>query len=360
MRQTSRFLLALLLSGLLSACDTVAYYGQAASGQLSILWQRQDIENLLADPELPDERRESLELVLEARDFARTHMGMEVDGSFRSYVELDRQHALWNVFAAPQLSLEPLTWCYPLAGCVSYRGYFSEARARRYAARLADRGYDVYVGGVDAYSTLGWFNDPLLSTVVERPPHRLFSLVLHELAHQQLYLPGDTTFNESFATFIEQEGLRQWLVGQKESELFLRYQAEERQRAEFVGLVTAYRERFARLYDSGGSEAELLAGKTALQAELRQAHADLVEQWGVPAYQGWFDGPLNNAQLGTVASYNEMVPAFAALWARQAGDWTAFYDAVRELAGLPADERRMALEQLAGEPGRRFTRHVTH
>jgi len=342
----TRIALWLLLVLSLSACDTLGYYGQAATGQLALLWQRQPIERLLEDDSLPTQTRQQLTTVLHAREFAEQTLHLKAGGSYLGFVELDREHVVWNVFAAPEFSTQPLTWCFPIAGCVSYRGYFAERRARAYADRLAAQGYDVYVGGVDAYSTLGWFNDPLFSSLLNRPPHRLAGLVFHELAHQRVWLPGDTTFNESYASFVEREGLRLWLVEQGDEHLYQQYLQEQQRQAEFTRLVIDYRNQLDALYASQLPVDEMRLKKAALQKALREKHGGLTQRWGVSAYQGWFEGPLNNAQLATVASYNDLVPAFTRLFEQHDRDWRRFHDAVISMTAMSADERAQTLEQL--------------
>jgi len=265
--------------------------------------------------------------------------------SYLSYVELDRQFVVWNVFAAPEFSIDPVSWCYPIAGCVSYRGYFNEVGAQDFAARLQQQGYDVYTGGVDAYSTLGWFDDPLLSTVINRQDYQLATLIFHELAHQLVYIPGDTTFNESFATAVGQEGLRRWLDRQGDSSSLERARQETDRRQQFVELVINYRDRFADLYQLELDETEKRLRKVALQQDMRLAYQDLKRSWGgVGAYDRWFENSLNNAQLSTVSSYNELVPAFAALLQEENGDLQSFYDRVVEIADLAAEDREQLLQ----------------
>jgi predicted aminopeptidase len=333
----------LVVTGL-AACETLSYYSQAARGQLSILWNRERIADLLEKADLPAELRRQLTRVLEIREFATAELLLPAGDSYLSYVNLEREHVVWNVFAAPEFSVDPLTWCYPVAGCVSYRGYFNPASARRYADRLEEGGYDVYTGGVDAYSTLGWFDDPLLSSVIDRPDHQLASLIFHELAHQLVYIPGDTAFNESFATMVEREGLQRWLDSQGDSQTLQRARLESQRRQQFVDLVIAYREKFAELYATALDEDAMRARKTALQAAMRDAYASLRQSWGgVGAFDSWFANSLNNAQLSTVSSYNELVPAFEQLLAEQRGDLTAFYARVSQLAKLNKEERAAAL-----------------
>ncbi len=344
--QVLRIIPVAVLALLLSACDSLSYYTHAASGQLSLLLQRQPIERLLADDSLAAPERERLETVLRAREFAEHRLALDAGGSYRSFVDLDREHVLWNVFAAPEFSTVPVTWCFPIAGCVAYRGYFAEHRARAYAGQLAEQGFDVYVGGVDAYSTLGWFADPLFSTLMNRPPHRLAGLVFHELAHQRAYLPGDTTFNESYASFVEREGLRLWLDEEGDTALYQQVLAEQQRHADFTSLVIRYRDAFAELYLSDLSEEQMRGEKAALQQALRDEHGSLVQAWGVNAYQGWFNGPLNNAQLATVASYNDLIPAFEVLFEQQGREWASFHEAVVSLIALSAEERQAAVAAL--------------
>ncbi len=337
----ARPLLLLFLPVLLVSCESVSYYGQAARGQLSLLYGRQDIERLLTDSALDAQTRAKLQLVQRALAFAQDSLQLPARGSYRSFTALDRPFVVWNVFAAPEFSVEPTQWCYPIAGCVSYRGYFSEQAARDYAERLQVQGLEVYSGGVDAYSTLGWFDDPLTSAVLRRPDHRLVALLFHELAHQRLYVAGDTEFNESFASFVEQEGLRRWLAqtGQGAAQQREQIARENQLQQEFVNLVSAHRDALRELYASGMTPARMRAEKQALQAQLRQDYARWRETTSYTGYDRWFEGPLNNAQLATVASYNALVPFFEGLLEQQQGDLPAFYAAVEALASLPAQER---------------------
>lgn len=337
------FFLTLLIAGLLVSCESVSYYGQAARGQVSLLLGRQSIAALLQSSELDDETHRKLQLVLEVRDFAAQELLLDAGDSYLSYTTLAQPFVLWNVFAAPEFSTEPTQWCYPIAGCVSYRGYFREDAAQHFADSLTDRGLDVYSGGVDAYSTLGWFADPLTSAVLRRPDHRLAALLFHELAHQRLYLPGDTMFNESFATFVEQEGLRRWLARHPQAGLSEQIARENRMQEAFVALVSRHRESLSTLYAQPLPEGEMRAGKLAVQQALRDDYARLREEWAYTGYDRWFAGPLNNAQLATVASYNALVPFFADLLTQVQGDLARFYEEVEVITRLSAVEREARL-----------------
>ena len=340
-----KVLLLVAVSALLLSCETVSYYTQAARGQLAIVFGREDIQRLLATDELAPELRERFIDVLRIRDFAARELALPVGDNYSTYVDLQREHVVWNVFAAPEFSTDPVNWCYLIAGCVSYRGYFSERGAGRYARQLAADGFDVYTGGVDAYSTLGWFDDSLLSTVMSRTDYQLAGLIFHELAHQIVYVPGDTVFNESFATALEREGVRRWLSHRGQSETIAVAQIDSQRQQDFIELVTGYRDRFDALYQRQIGEEEKRAGKTLLQQRLREDYRELKGRWGGYAgYDAWFERSLNNAQLSTVSSYNELVPFFNDLLADSGGDMAAFYDAVRQIARLdePAREARLA------------------
>jgi len=346
-----RFGLCLLFSVLLAGCDTLGYYGQAIGGQVRILSQRQKIDRLLTAPDIDPALKVRLQEIQAIRTFAAAELQLPLDSQYSTYVDLQRPFVVWNVFAAPEFSLQPLSWCYPVAGCVSYRGYFSESAAREFAAGLQARGLDVHVAGVAAYSTLGWFSDPVPSTIINRESHQLASLLFHELAHQVAYVPGDTEFNESFATAVEQEGVQRWLqqsgVDENRQSELLRAAALDRERQQqFVALVQTAAARLAELYQSGAVHAALRSGKQRQLAQLRSDYATLKAQWGgYSGYDGWFSGDLNNARLGTVATYNNLVPEFAALLAAKGGDLSAFYKQVREFESLDNAERRQRLRQ---------------
>ncbi len=353
-KQVARLALVSIVLVLMVACESISYYGQAAKGQLSLLMQRQDIERLLRAESLPQAERDKLLLIMQAREFAAEELGLPVNGSYRSYVELERPFVVWNVFAAPALSNSLVNWCYPIAGCVSYRGYFSQENAETYADQLRSQGMDVFTGGVDAYSTLGWFNDPITSAQLRRSDSRLVALLFHELAHQLLYVPDDTSFNEGFATFVEREGLRRWMVANGDEAAYQQFIVDNQRQVKFIALVQEFRQSLGALYTSELDEEAKLADKQRIQQELRQAYEQQRETWGYYGYDGWFAGPLNNAQLATVSSYNDLVPAFAGLLARQNGNLELFYTEALEISRLPSEERRLRLAVMAQEPGNNF------
>ena len=349
-----RALIAVAASLLLSACDTLGYYSQAVSGQLYILTHRQKIDRLLNDPATDPQLKTRLNEIANIRRFAADVLGLPVESQYSTYVDLERPFVVWNVFAAPVFSLDPQTWCYPVAGCVSYRGYFAEATARAFADDLRAEGLDVYVGGIAAYSTLGWFSDPVLNTLLNRQEHQLAALVFHELAHQVVYLPGDTEFNESFATAVEREGQRRWLQAnmanaERRAELAAAIQTELTRQQQFVELVQAAANDLRELYAGTATIADMQWAKEQRLQKLRADYAIVKTQWqGYSGYDSWFAGELNNAQLATVTTYNNLVPAFTALLAQMGGDMPAFYKRAAELADMPADSRRQLLIAAAG------------
>jgi predicted aminopeptidase len=343
-----KLLLFASLSVLLVSCETVSYYSQAARGQLAILWGRERIEALLARADLDPDLREKFTSVLAIREYAEQELALPVEENYLTYVDLGREHVVWNVFAAPEFSVDPVNWCYPIAGCVSYRGYFSEAASERFASQLAEKGYDVYTGGVDAYSTLGWFDDSLLSSVARRADYQLAALIFHELAHQVVYIPGDTTFNESFATTVEREGIRRWLGAGNHEDTLARAETDVERQQQFVALVLRYRDRFADLYDSELLAEPKRAQKLQIQNELRADYAALKQTWGgYGGYDSWFANSLNNAQLSTVSSYNDLVPFFQQLLRDTGGNMQAFYGQVEKFAQLDATERASRVDALA-------------
>lgn len=341
----AKFSSLLLLLTALTGCSGAGYYGQSIRGQLSILMKRRSLETVLADPRVDPSVRAKLERVVEIRDFASRELDLPDNGSYRSYVELDRDYVVWNVVATPEFSTEAVTWCFPIVGCVAYRGYFSEPKAESFAAGLAAAGYDTTVDGVTAYSTLGWFHDPVLSTFLDRSEAGLAALLFHELAHQKVYVKGDSVFNESYATTVELAGLDRYLdadaaVAARESARLGR----ERQ-AEFSRLVAEARGALQLVFgDASLSDAEKRRRKAAVFEDLRRSYRDTKEAWGGYAgYDAWFAQDLNNAVLASVGTYSSLVPELQDLLASLGGDLGAFHVAVKELGRLSLDDRRQRL-----------------
>lgn len=339
--------LLLLLLLPLAGCSTAGYYAQAVSGHLGLMAAREPIEEVIADPATPAAVRERLELAQAARHFAVTELGLPDNGSYTRYVQLDRPAVVYNVYAAPAFSLEPKRWCFPVAGCVVYRGYFKRAAAERSAAGLEAEGWDTWVGGASAYSTLGRFEDPVLSSMLYRDDARLAGLLFHELAHQRLYVKDDSAFNEAFATAVEEEGVRRWLLAAGRADDLAAWHAS-RQRAEAFRLLLARaRGRLQVLYASGASEPELRAGKAAAFAQLEAEYRALKTSWnGWTGFDRWFDGPLNNARLIPSATYRALVPAFRILLLEADGDLEAFYAECARLGDLPQAERDAEMRRL--------------
>jgi predicted aminopeptidase len=336
-----------------SGCSTLGYYGQAVAGHLDLMQRSRPVGDWLADPATPQALAARLELAQRIRDFAVTELQLPDNQSYRRYAELGRSAVVFNVAAAPEFSLALKTWCFPVAGCVAYRGYFARVPADELAARLAAEGWESTVYGVPAYSTLGktdWLGgDPLLSTFIQWPEGELARLVFHELAHQVAYAADeDTTFNESFAVAVERVGGERWLARHADAAAREAYAALEARRQDFRALTARYREALSTLYASDLPADDKRRRKAALYRSLRDEHARLkAERWGgFAGYDAWFER-ANNAALGMQAAYLELVPAFERLFERCEGDFTRFYAEVRALAALPKAERRAKLAALS-------------
>ena len=343
--QPFRFSVLLLLSLSLISCEAINYYAQAARGQLVIMSGRENIQNLLANENLSNELKHKFVEVNKIKQFAESELRLPLGENYSTYVDVNREYVVWNVFAAPEFSTDPLDWCYPIAGCVSYRGYFSEASALRYAGKLEEKGLDVYVGGVAAYSTLGWFEDSLLSTVISRSSNQIARLIFHELAHQIIYVPGDTAFNESFATAVEREGMRRWLEVTGQTNMLDAEDLNLNRHQQFVELIISYRDKFTALYKEDLEDHIKRQRKLELQTALRNEFASIEKKWGnYGSYDVWFSHALNNAQLSTVASYNTLVPFFNKILLESDGDLEVFYMRVAELAELDKAERAIEIK----------------
>ncbi|MCY4467504.1 MAG: aminopeptidase [Thiotrichales bacterium] len=336
----------------LTGCASVGYYAQSVTGHLGLMSRARPIETVVADPDTEPRLAARLRTALDIRDFASSTLGLPANASYRHYVDLDRRYVVWNVVAASELSLEPRRWCFPVAGGLSYRGYFSQSAATEHAAALDSEGWDVTVAGVRAYSTLGWFDDPLLSSMVDLPEYFLAGIVFHELAHQRLYVPGDTEFNESFAVVVERAGMRRWIEAAGRAELSEHYRVAADRRAAFLDVVRDTRRDLEAAYASSRPDSEKREAKARLFERLRSRYAALRATWASgPTYDFWFERGVNNAAIALLSTYDRWVPALEALLARSGGDLQAFYRASDELAALSPDERRAGLEAL--EPGDR-------
>ncbi|HZV93232.1 MAG TPA: aminopeptidase [Caldimonas sp.] len=333
-----------------SGCSTIGYYAQSVTGHLNLVEAARPVSTWLAEPDLDPHLRARLELARQIRDFAVAVLDEPDNQSYRRYADLKRSAAIWNVVAAPELSLQLKTWCFAIVGCVGYRGYYKEASADALGARLRSEGFDVSVYGVPAYSTLGrlpqngWLADPLLNTFIDYPEGELARLIFHELAHQIAFAPGDTLFNESFATAVETLGARRWLAERASAQAREQYAQTEGRRADFRALTSRYRDELAALYAGDAPAAVKREGKASLLARMRADYATMkATRWnGYAGYDRWFAG-ANNAELGVLASYTGLVPAFERLFEREGSSFPRFYAEVRRLAALPKAERRAAL-----------------
>ncbi|MGH8260934.1 MAG: aminopeptidase [Steroidobacteraceae bacterium] len=339
----TRLILACLVLLLLPGCGTL-YVLQAARGEAQVLDHRRPIAKVIASPRTPPRLRSALEEVQSARAFASDALGLPRNRSYRTYSDIGRPYVVWNVVAAPRFSVVPLHWCFPIAGCVAYRGYFRERSARRFAARLRARGDDVMIGGVPAYSTLGRFADPVLSSMIGYGDIELAAIVFHELTHQLLYVPGDSSFNEAFATTVEQEGVRRWLLAQGRSADLRRYERETALDLEYTAMFRRYRSALAHLYASGLPAQQMLDRKQATFAALADDMRALERRTGLQSpYRDWLEDGLNNADLASVGTYYDCMPGFQQLLREDEGDLERFYADVRALAREPAAERDAAV-----------------
>jgi predicted aminopeptidase len=342
---------ALLLSG----CAELGYYWRSATGHVRVMGAARPVSDWLADTDAPAKLKQRLELSQRIRNYAVAELKLPDNPSYRRYADLHRTAVVWNVVAAPKYSLKLKSWCFPVTGCVNYRGYFDEPSARAEAARLAKDGFEISVYPVPAYSTLGWMNwaggDPLLNTFIYYPEGELARIIFHELAHQVVYASGDTMFNESFATSVERLGGARWLATQASDAAREEYARYNARRIQFRALVQATRKRLEKIYeDSSDDQREAL--KQAAMRDFREQYAKLRASWPGPAtrYRGYdkWVAEANNASFGAQAAYDELVPGFEALFAREGGDWQRFYDAAKRLAELPKDQRHQILKEMGG------------
>ena len=332
-------------TALVAGCAQLGYYVQAAHGQYQLLSDAKPIDDWLADPEVSGNLKTRLVKVKEIRSFAARELGLPDNDSYKTYAHLKRQFVLWNVVAAPELSLRPKQWCFPIAGCVNYRGYYNQKEAQEYAESLRLENYDVQVSGVPAYSTLGWFDDPVLSTFIQYPDGALARLIFHELAHQVVYAKGDTQFNESFATAVEQTGVERWLAAHGDESARVAYAQFEGRKRDFLELLLNARKALESNYKGLASDPEKRRKKAEIFQSLQQEYQILKAKWGGYAgYDRWFAEPLSNAHLASIATYHDLVPGFRALMKREPS-FEKFYDAVRALALLDKAERHRRLTQ---------------
>jgi predicted aminopeptidase len=338
--------LLLLAAVALAGCETLGYYGQSVAGQLDLLSRRRPIEQLLADPATAPDLGERLRLVQRLRRFAAEQLALPAAGSYRAYAEVERDALVWSVVATPEFSLTPREWCFPVVGCTAYRGYFAPDGAAGYARRLQLAGWDVAVEPVPAYSTLGWFEDPLPSTVIDWTDTALAELLFHELAHQRVYAVDDSAFNEAYATLVAEVGVMRWLRHRADTAALAAWQTAQQRRRAFHQLLDGARRDLDELYARPMPDAARRAAKQEVFARLQRDYRALRRDWEGAAFDRWFARDLNNAHLASLATYQHWVPALRRLLHSLDGDLAAFHAAAQRLAALSREERAARLRAL--------------
>ena len=342
-----------LTAGLLvvAGCSQLGYYAHCTQGHLALLSGRTPINKLLSDPETPAELAEQLRNFSRIRDFATIELKLPDNGSYRSYCDLQRPFATWNVVAAKEFDLQPLRWCFPVAGCLPYQGFFERQRAESFAAKLKEQGYDTYLYGVAGYSTLGWFDDPVLNTFLNRSPADQAGIVFHELAHQQLFLQNDPDFSEGFATAVEQLGIEHWLARNGSLEDSEAYRHQRRLEKEFTQLLGNLRQQLTDLYNQPlCSDCKRQKKARLLVAFLADYDRWKTDRGNNPGYDAWVREQLNNAKLASVNTYHHRAASFRILFARQGNDFKRFYQAAKEISELPEEKRTERLQSLEQRP----------
>lgn len=332
--------------GSLAGCTSVAYYAESLNGHMNIMAARRDVGKLIDDPSTSPVLRSRLETARSIRQFAIDELALPDNDSYRDYVDVGRDYVTLAVYAAPEFALAPHVWCFAVFGCVPYKGHFSKAAAVAEAAELKRQGFDVHVSGVVAYSTLGWSSDPLLNTMLGDDEAYLAGTVFHELAHQRVYIEGDTPFNEAFAVAVETTGVEKWLGTAGNRAGLRRYEAGRKRQADFLALVARTREELDRIYRSAEPVERKRAAKAAAIERLRERYRSMRDRhWGgYRGYDGWFETPINNAKLAATAVYSDRVPAFLRLFELCSGDYPRFYEAVRRIGSVDRADRVRALE----------------
>jgi predicted aminopeptidase len=335
----------LALITVLAGCRSLGYYAHVTHGQAALLAQRRSIDKVVADPKTPDKTRQRLDLALEARRFASRQLDLPDNRSYTYYVQLDRPWVAWNVFATPELSVSAVTHCFPIAGCVAYRGFFRKDLADREATRERALGHDVALGEVPAYSTLGWFADPILSSMMRWDDDELVGTIFHELAHQKIYVKDDSSFNESYANFVEQEGVRQWRQARRLPPPDEHGDALEHA---FTAQVLALRDRLKAIYAQPWTDDAKRVAKAEEFEDFRGRYLvwRVSEAGGDHRYDRWMARPLNNAALLPFGLYDTWTSSFATLFGQSGREWPVFFTKVSVLAKLAPEERTRQLQAL--------------
>jgi predicted aminopeptidase len=336
--------LILLIVFLLPGCASINYYSQSIQGQYEVLHKRKAINDILKENNLSDSLRNKLETVLALRKFSVEQLRLPKNDSYLSYTDLGRDYVIWNIFANEEFSLEPLSWCYLIIGCLSYRGYFSKAKAQAHATKLKNQGFDIYLGGVSAYSTLGWFDDPVLNTMLRWSDIRLATVMFHELAHQQLYIKNDTDFNEAYAEVVAHIGVTKWLEQRKDKNRLKEYQQSQHQEKEFVDLIMRYKSILSGIYQSSENEEIKRKLKKESLQNMNNEYVELTKRWGKNPYKTWFSSDINNAKLASVITYRKYVPAFFEIYEKLEKDLFRFYSFSKSLSNCKPMKRKEILK----------------
>ncbi|GJM04192.1 MAG: aminopeptidase [marine bacterium B5-7] len=320
------------------------YYAQSIQGQFEIIQKRQNINTLLGNNELSDSQRKRLEVVMKLREFSISQLGLPDNNSYLSYADLERDFVIWNIFATEEFSLSPLKWCYLIVGCLNYRGYFSEADAKNHVIKLKEQGHDTFIGGVSAYSTLGWFDDPVLNTMLRWNDIQLATVMFHELAHQQLYIKNDTEFNESYAEAVATIGVVKWLEQSSDNNLLSEYIQFQSQEKKFISLVMKYKAALDKLYRSETDKKQMLIQKKAVFQQMEDEYKTLSHHWKKDRYTHWFSTDLNNAKLAAIVTYQQYASSFINIFNKLDKDLNRFYSLIKSLSHCKQMKRKEILD----------------
>ncbi len=346
----SKLTLLALISVFLSACSTLGYYSQSVRGQLSVMSKRVPISDLIENENTSDQKKLVFENILQIRQFASEHLLLPDNKSYSTYVDLERDYVIWNVFAAPEFSLTPISSCFLFVGCLQYKGFFAKEDAVDFAAELRESDNDVFVGGVSAYSTLGWFDDPILSSMLTYGEFRLANVIFHELAHQLIYIKNDSAFNEAFATAVGDFGVRRWLQNEQRVVDLAHHERNNLWEVAFIELVLDAKEQLEKLYESNLNPDRMKKKKEIIFDKLRSNYYTLKTSWdNPPDYDKWMEHDLNNAKIASVVTYHDLAGSFSTLLSLSDNDLSLFYERVRFLGSLEKEERHECLQSLSDQ-----------
>ena len=327
-----RNIVLLLFTALISGCSTINYYTQSIQGQFEVIQKSQSINLLLGENNLSNSQRERLETILELRKFSTDQLGLPNNNSYLSYADLGRDYVIWNIFATEEFSLSPIKWCYLIVGCLDYRGYFSESEAKQHAMKLKEQGHDIYLGGVSAYSTLGWFDDPVLNTMLRWSDIQLATVMFHELAHQQIYIKNDTKFNESYAEVVATIGVTKWLEQSADNNVLSKYMQSQTQEKQFISLVMEYKALLSKLNLSEIGKELMRSQKELIFKQMKDKYNNLKSHWKNDPYSQWFSTGLNNAKLSAIVTYQQYASSFIGIFDKLDRDLERFYSLIKSLS----------------------------